>query len=773
MKHTIYAFDKFQLDTQKRLLLREGQPVQLTSKAVDLLIALIESGGREITKDELMERVWSNQIVEDANLTVTMSHIRKALGEKAGEHRFIVTIPGRGYRFVAELQEYQSFIIEEHTVSQIVVEEEIVPNSDTTQSDIYGTLPALNNQENNLAHFKFDDSLTRLDDIAGPDDSAIIPQTESKSSALSRRHVFLLIALSGLLLMIGVLAFWLYQSRRSQNRQDAASLSAGQMTIRRFTTQGGLPYLAAISPDGKSLAYIQRINGKDSLWLGQIETNSSVPIYQEPDLSLVNPTFAPDGNSVYFLVKGDKRPQSVLVRKPILGGVITELIPNVDSHVTFSPDGKRFAFLRGDNKTNQTSIVIADTADGKNEQTLITRKSPENFSGDGVSWSPDGKVIAFGASKAGGRDEILSVNLTDSSVKKIGNRDWGVVDNIVWLPDGNQLAVIAKESIGERLRQIWLVSYPGGTARQITNDLNTFLQSQITVSGDGKLAVIQGHISAQIWIAPNADVREARRVLQGVAPRYEGIDGLAWTLDGRLLYSAYVGDNLVIWSMEADGSNLKQLTPGKANINDNNMSVTADGRYVIFQSNRSGSVEIWRVNSDGTDLKQLTTGGNNSLPSLSPDGQWVVYTSTVDGKSSLWRISIDGKDAKQITRKPFRASQVSPDGKYIASLSYDESGVRLAIFPFEGGEPVKSFPVPKNSLRARWVMRWTPDSKGILYKDDPQSLWLQILNEEKPQLVKGFEETPVRQLAWSFDGKSFAYTIGITTQEIILIENIE
>jgi DNA-binding winged helix-turn-helix (wHTH) protein len=55
---TIYAFDEFQLDTQKRLLLREGQPVQLTSKALDLLIALIESGGREITKDELMGTVW-------------------------------------------------------------------------------------------------------------------------------------------------------------------------------------------------------------------------------------------------------------------------------------------------------------------------------------------------------------------------------------------------------------------------------------------------------------------------------------------------------------------------------------------------------------------------------------------------------------------------------------------------------------------------------------------------------------------------------------------
>jgi DNA-binding winged helix-turn-helix (wHTH) protein/TolB-like protein/Tfp pilus assembly protein PilF len=120
----IYAFDGFQVDTHRRLLLRDGHAVQLSSKAFDLLLALVESGGREISKEELMERVWADQIVEDANLTVTMSHLRKALGEKANEHRFIVTIPGRGYRFVGESQGAEGLIVEQHTVSQIVIDEE-------------------------------------------------------------------------------------------------------------------------------------------------------------------------------------------------------------------------------------------------------------------------------------------------------------------------------------------------------------------------------------------------------------------------------------------------------------------------------------------------------------------------------------------------------------------------------------------------------------------------------------------------------------------------
>lgn len=119
----IYKFEGFRLDARKRLLLRDGETIQLSSKAFDLLLTLVQSGGREVTKEELMKSIWADQIVEDANLTVTMSHLRKALGEKASDHRFIVTIPGRGYRFVPELKPSEALIVEQHTLSEIVIEE--------------------------------------------------------------------------------------------------------------------------------------------------------------------------------------------------------------------------------------------------------------------------------------------------------------------------------------------------------------------------------------------------------------------------------------------------------------------------------------------------------------------------------------------------------------------------------------------------------------------------------------------------------------------------
>ncbi|HSE38699.1 MAG TPA: winged helix-turn-helix domain-containing protein, partial [Blastocatellia bacterium] len=102
---TYYGFGPFRIDPLKRMLFRDGEPVALAPKAFDLLLALVENRGRVLVKDELMQKVWPDQIVEDANITVNMSALRKALGENPHQHLYIVTIPGRGYRFVSDVSE--------------------------------------------------------------------------------------------------------------------------------------------------------------------------------------------------------------------------------------------------------------------------------------------------------------------------------------------------------------------------------------------------------------------------------------------------------------------------------------------------------------------------------------------------------------------------------------------------------------------------------------------------------------------------------------------
>lgn len=101
---SIYEFGPFSLDSSERLLLREGKPIPLTAKVFDVLFLLVRQSGRLVEKSEIMKEVWSNSVVEDSNLTVSMSALRRALGETRGRHDYIETVPKRGYRFVAAVR---------------------------------------------------------------------------------------------------------------------------------------------------------------------------------------------------------------------------------------------------------------------------------------------------------------------------------------------------------------------------------------------------------------------------------------------------------------------------------------------------------------------------------------------------------------------------------------------------------------------------------------------------------------------------------------------
>ncbi len=102
----IYEFGPFRVDALRRLLLYEGNPVRLPAKAFEILLVLLEEKGRLVEKDELMRRVWPDAVVEENNLTVNISALRRSLSESPGEHRYVVTIPGRGYQFVADVRQH-------------------------------------------------------------------------------------------------------------------------------------------------------------------------------------------------------------------------------------------------------------------------------------------------------------------------------------------------------------------------------------------------------------------------------------------------------------------------------------------------------------------------------------------------------------------------------------------------------------------------------------------------------------------------------------------
>jgi DNA-binding winged helix-turn-helix (wHTH) protein len=103
-KH-FYQFDQFRLEPAERLLLRNGQPVALTPKSFETLLTLVRNTGHLIEKDELMKEIWRGTIVEEVGLSRNISALRKALGDHRKNHKYIETVPGHGYRFVANVEE--------------------------------------------------------------------------------------------------------------------------------------------------------------------------------------------------------------------------------------------------------------------------------------------------------------------------------------------------------------------------------------------------------------------------------------------------------------------------------------------------------------------------------------------------------------------------------------------------------------------------------------------------------------------------------------------
>src|SRR5262249_9799334 len=154
--------------------------------------------------------------------------------------------------------------------------------------------------------------------------------------------------------------------------------------------------------------------------------------------------------------------------------------------------------------------------------------------------------------------------------------------------------------------------------------------------------------------------------------------GVDWTPDNKIVYTSASAPGVTIWIMDADGSNAKELTPPGSS--DAVPSVTADGRFLVFQSRRNGHTDIWRANIDGSDAKQLTHCGQNVLPTVSPDGKWIVYRSECDATGGLWRIPIEGGEPQRLTNNSTAYPWISPDSKLIACEYRETNGkTQLAV----------------------------------------------------------------------------------------------
>jgi Tol biopolymer transport system component len=298
--------------------------------------------------------------------------------------------------------------------------------------------------------------------------------------------------------------------------------------------------------------------------------------------------------------------------------------------------------------------------------------------------------------------------------------------------------------------------------------LNSYQDLSITADSH-TLVAAQRDFTAGISISPDADPNHARQVTSG---HNDGGGGLAWTPDDRIVYVSTASGNTEIWIMNRDGTGQKQLT------NDSYLkyapTVTPNGRYAVFVS-QSGGVHLWRIDLDGSNRVQLTNGNYDNNPRISPDGQWVVYSSYTSGKQLLWKVAISGGAPTQLTEVFATEPDISPDGKFVACFSNDAQTGKadIMLFPFAGGAPVGTFPLPPS---ANWDSgpRWTPDGRALTYIDrrgETMNLWLQPLTGGPAQQITTFKQGGVFRREWSHDGKQVAIVRGAATSDAVIIIN--
>ena len=584
------------------------------------------------------------------------------------------------------------------------------------------------------------------------------------------RRIVLLMAL--IITVAGMYLTWKYAGRTSRLHNAATPFS--KMTVKRITTNG-LADSAAISPDGKYVVHGMGSPGQQSLWLRHVATGSDKEIVPSDGSAISNLTFSPDGNHVYF---NKTRPEKlVLIQVPLLGGETKELISEVDSTVSFSPDGNRFAFIRGDPTRDEGSLIIANS-DGTGEQEIIKHRIDDFFFpiASGAAWSPDGERIAFGLrTESGDRHRnLMTVDLKNRGEKQITSGPWLTIEAIHWLPDGRGLVITANER--ERLNaQIWYVSYPAGETRRITNDLNNYQNVSIT-SDSETLATVLSETNSDIWITATGDSDDA---IQVTFNRSDGIGGVAWTPDGKILHVSRASGNAHIHIMNVDGTGDRQLTSGTTN--NNRPTSSRDGHYILFVSDRMGPANIWRMDIDGRNAKQLTYGRSDFNPLCSLDNKWVIFTSNRSGKSSLWKVPMDGGNATELTNYLSLGSAISPrDGTILFMFIEEQSQPkrwRSAFVRSDGGQPTSAFDLPQffGVGGASRRVCWTVDGRLIMYVDTRSgvsNIWGRPTGGGPEKQLTHFKSGLIFSYDWAPDGKQLAVARGSERSDVVLIKDI-
>ena len=530
-------------------------------------------------------------------------------------------------------------------------------------------------------------------------------------------------------------------------------------------TNAGTSICSAISPDGRLVAHAEMQDGKQRLMVTSTATFGSSVVVPADDVKYLGLTFSPDNYYLYFTRK-EKSRSGILYRLALPGAPPVKLKDRVDSPITFSPRGDRFAFVRYDYATNESSVMVSDPA-ASEERTLATRDGSNRFSEFGLAWSPDGRSVVCPASRwnrgQGYHIDLPAIDVDTGKEQLIGNQSWASVTQVAWEQDMTALIVSARERTMAP-HQLWRIAYPSGEIKKLTNDLTEYYS--VSVSGE-KIVSVKTDWTWRMWRVTLDGSSAPAAIMTGSGEN----SGVVWNARGDIVYAAMAQDRLNLSRIDPDGSNQTQLTVDSG---DNyTPAASPDGKFIVFLSTRGGGMDIYRLTAaTGNDIKRLTHTDGNAYPSISADNQWVAFDHVEDaGGRAVWTVPLEGGEPVKLING-YRMPVYSPDNTMFVARSPLNSGPGdVVLVPAKGGAPLKFL---KDIPVIEWQRLYWLDNHTlsfIKHEKGISNIWSYDINTDETRQLTNFESDQIFSYAWSPDHRQLVCLRGAKFGNVTMIDS--
>jgi len=743
IRHTVYAFEGFRLDAQRHVLFGgDGQPIPLTPRLFDTLLYFVERAGQLLMKEQLLEALWPNVVVEEHNLNKTVSELRRILGEKPGEHRFIVTKPGRGYCFVADVA-----IVMPHDI----------------------------------------------ENSAQPETPSEPAMTQTGDHRRSRN--LRLVGLAGFVVAVSVLGtgigFLLYGASTPHSGRGLV------VTPLLFEKEGGeIPHTIGSTvwkPDGSAIAYAAAPSSREAPGPPQpyaLYLDGSFPKPLAGRFAEGLPkTWTPAGHVLLNTSRGPNvtSESAGLWTVPAVGGEPEPLFAfpaGTTNVISVTPDGSTVAALRRDEQG------IWGIWAGPIAGAALERYEPVPFAPTGfvnlpaLSFSPDGRqlLLMWNPAAEGEQAWLLPYPPDPEHAPRRTLEALPAYNGtplFSWLPDNRHIVVSAAER-GKPWR-LYLADTESGRFRPLSDSTTTAHQLGPVVSPDGTRFVFS-EITSNLDVVTMNVRTGAVATLLGTSRREEMP---AWATDGKsLVYVTGRNGESEIWLRESDNSERPLVTsrdfPSGTTYFLFAPQLSPDGMRVMYgrvegDARGATGARLWMSSLSGGAPMRLRERAVREIPgSWSPDGAWYAYQEVQpDSTVTLKKARTAGtSEPETLAAGITRGSVVawSPDGRWIL---FENGGLKLiaadgsVTHDLGATDAVCAFARTEELLYC--IEGVNRETKLVARSfDGAARVVASIAPEHRPATSGG----PALRLSLTADGEGLTYSVGSSRVQLLLAEGL-